>query len=126
MMPPARFTNAVLASGGTVSDSHAYAYDPAGNRLQEQLLAATNQYAYNALNQLINGTTPPTNTAYSWDAEHRLVAITTSGQQTDFTYDGLGRCVGMSQSVGGIVVSNRQFLWCGNDICEQHTPAGAL
>jgi RHS repeat-associated protein len=45
---------------------------------------------------------------------------------TQFTYDGLGRRVGIRQLLDGTEVSNRRFLWCDSDICEERTQDGAV
>jgi RHS repeat-associated protein len=60
------------------------------------------------------------------DAEQRLISVTTGNQNTEFAYDGLGRRVGIRLLVGGAEVSNRRFIWCDKEICEERTPAGIV
>jgi len=122
--PVDQLTAASVAAGGSVVNNFSYSYDPAGNRLTEQVDATTRQFSYNALNELttVESDTNPAVT-YNWDAEHRLSSIWSEGASRiiSFTYDGLGRCVGIRLSQYAHVVSNRHFLWCDNDLCEERT-----
>ena len=113
-----QLTNAVLRDGSKVIDSRTYVYDLAGNRLLEQTLNATNQFTYNALNQLIAGPVGTTNASYEWDAENRLTAINQGANRSEFSYDGVGRRVEIVEKKNGSVMTNNYFLWCGNTICE--------
>ena len=104
-----------------------YTYDLAGNRFTEQINNVTTKASYNALNDLTTTDTGAgTARTYEWDAEQRLVAVNAGHQRTEFSYDGLGRCVGLSQLINGSEVSNRRFVWCDDEICEERTPARAV
>ena len=118
---------ASVSAGGNVVSNFSYSYDPASNRLTEQVDATTRQFSYNALNELtsVEGDAGPGAT-YQWDAEHRLISVTSGNENTEFTYDGLGRRVGIRFLVNGAEVSNRRFVWCDNDICEERTPDGIV
>src|SRR5262249_35602392 len=96
-------------------------------RLTEKIGSATTQFAYNALNELtsVNGGGDAAAT-YEWDAEQRLVAGNSGSPRTQFQYDGLGRRGGVRKLVGGSEVSNRRFIWCDSDICEERMPSGAV
>ena len=63
---------------------------------------------------------------YEWDAEQRLVAVNTANQRTEFSYDGIGRRIGIRQLINGSEVSNRRFVWCDDEICEERTSAGVV
>ena len=63
---------------------------------------------------------------YGWDAEHRLVSIKSGNRITELKYDGIGRCVTINQWVDGSKVASRRLVWCGMDICEEHTEDGAV
>jgi RHS repeat-associated protein len=120
-------TSAVITNGGILVGGLGYTYDPAGNRLIEQIGTTTNIASYNALNELTTSTASLANAATNeWDAEQRLAAVTAGNQRTEFAYDGLGRRTGIRLLVNGIEVSNRRFLWNGNDIAEERTVAGAV
>lgn len=122
-----QLTAASVSEEGNVVKTFGYSYDPAGNRLIEQVDATTRQFSYNALNELtsVEGDTS-LDATYQWDAEHRLISVISRNQNTAFTYDGLGRRVGIRQLVNGAEVSNRRFLWCDTEICEERTPAGIV
>jgi RHS repeat-associated protein len=125
--PVDQLTAASVSEGGKVVKTFGYSYDPAGNRLTEQVDVTTRQFFYNALNELtsIEGDAG-LDATYQWDTEHRLISATTGNQITEFTYDGLGRRVGIRFLVNGAEASNRRFVWCDNEICEERTSAGLV
>jgi RHS repeat-associated protein len=63
---------------------------------------------------------------YEWDAEQRLAAVVSGNSRTEFSYDGLTRRVGIRKLISGSEVSNRRFVWCGDEICQERTAAGAV
>ena len=104
-----------------------YSYDPAGNRLTEQIDGTISHFFYNALNELTSSDgTGGDAVTYEWDAEHRLTSMSSGNKSTQFTYDGLGRRVGIRQLVDGSEVSNRRFVWCDDVICEERNLSGAV
>ena len=60
------------------------------------------------------------------DAEHRLVSVKSGNRLTELKYDGLGRCVIISHWVDGSEVESRRLVWCGANICEEHTQDGIV
>ncbi|MCD2175033.1 hypothetical protein LQK84_18870 [Rhizobium sp. C4] len=105
--------------------------------------ASANQNAsYNALNQLtsLSGQAQTYDAngnllsdgqrSYAWDAENRLIAITypsQSGKATNFTYDGIGRRTRIvSTPAGGGSAQTRNFVWCGDRICQARDSSYAL
>jgi RHS repeat-associated protein len=122
-----QLTAASVSESGNVVKTFGYSYDPSSNRLTEQVDATTRQFSYNALNELtsVEGDASPPAT-YQWDAENRLISVISGNQNTEFTYDGLGRRVGIRSLVNGAEMSNRHFVWCGYEICEERTPAGIV
>jgi RHS repeat-associated protein len=123
----AQLTAASVSEGGNVVKTFGYSYDFASNRLTEQVDATTREFSYNALNELTSVESDAgLDATYQWDAEQRLISVTTGNQNTEFAYDGLGRRVGIRLLVGSAEVSNRRFIWCDNEICEERTPAGIV
>ena len=110
---------ASVSEAGVTNGTFSYSYDPAGNRLIEQIDGTTNSAVYNALNQLTTTTGAGNAVTNEWDAEQRLVAVNAGSQRTEFSYDGLGRRVGIRKLVNGSEVSHRRFVWCDDVICEE-------
>ncbi len=121
-----QLTNAVLTGSGGVLEAHSYVFDPVGNRLQEAFLSATNQFAYNSLNQLTARPAGVGGATYEWDAEQRLTAVNQGNLRLELRYDGRGRRVGIRSLVSGVEATNRFFVWSGYDICEEHDAGGAV
>ena len=122
-----QLTSATVSQGARVLNTFIYSYDPAGNRLIEQIDATTTHFFYNALNELTSSDSIGGDAAtYEWDAERRLTSITSGNKNTQFTYDGLGRCVGIRQLVAGSEVSDRRFVWCDNATCQERAPSGVV
>jgi RHS repeat-associated protein len=118
--------SATVTNAGTLLNTFAYGYDPAGNRLAEQIGATVNTSTYNALNQLSTSTTSGASRTNEWDAANRLVAVDAGNQRTEFTYDGQSRVVGIRQLMNGAEVSHRLLVWNGSRISEEHDTNGAV
>ena len=118
---------ATVAQGATTTQTFGYTYDPAGNRLSEQISATVTHLSYNALNELTASDAPGSAaTTYQWDPEHRLVKATSGTQTTELTYDGWGRCTAIVQSTSATPTSKRAFLWAGGQIAEEYAPDGTV
>lgn len=65
---------------------------------------------------------------YKWDAANRLVKISyANGGRTEFAYDALGRrSREVEFDVEGMVASEKRFLWCGYEICQQRSAFNAV
>jgi RHS repeat-associated protein len=119
--------SASVSEGGTEVQVSAFSYDAAGNRLTEQVDATTRRFYYNALNELTTIDTDAGAAArYQWDAEQRLVVATVENKSAFCTYDGHGRLGGIRILENGLEVSNRQFVWCDNEICEERAADGTV
>lgn len=115
-----------MASGG-ITNSYSYGYDLSDNRTFEQSGASWRDFSYNPLNQLVAISNTPLNVAgYAWDAENRLVAITNGVHRSEFGYDGLGRRTRIVETENGFIVSDRRYLWCGANLCEERDATGAI
>ena len=62
--------------------------------------------------------------AFEWDALSRLTAIVRGLQRSEFAYDGLGRRVRITEKENGVITSEKRFLWCGFEICEERDGSG--
>jgi RHS repeat-associated protein len=112
---------------GNVIETFAYAYDPSGNRLAEEIDGKKNEANYNALNQLTTSTVAiGAVAAYEWDAEHRIIAINEGNERTEYFYDGLSRRVRIRNLLIDVEVAVRHFVWCGTEICEERTVTGVV
>jgi RHS repeat-associated protein len=120
-----QLTSVTVSNAGALVSNFAYAYDPAGNRLFEQVGVSNSFATYNTLNQ-ISTTSHGVFRTNEWDAVNRLVAITAGNQRTEFTYDGLSRMVGIRRLINNSEVSQRRFVWSGNHIAEERDGAGAV
>ncbi len=49
-----------------------------------------------------------------------------TGNNSQFVYDGLDRCVQIVEQSGGTTTSTKQFVWCGNKMCEARDGSGAV
>ncbi len=126
-------TNAEALITGTTQTTDGSAAYPAG--------AVAQTGAYSQLNQLTNLTGQHLTwdavgnllsdgmRTYSWDAENRLVAIAytgVSGKATTFAYDGLGRRTAIASTpAGGGTATTTSYVWCGSQVCQARTAAGA-
>ncbi|MBB5353982.1 YD repeat-containing protein [Haloferula luteola] len=120
-----QLTSASITTGGTPTKGYNWTYDPAANRLTETENGATQDFRYNALNQLDSTSLNLPETSYEWDAEDRLVAINQGTGRSEFEYDGLGRRVRIRELSNGSEVSNQTYLWCGLEICEERDSSGS-
>ncbi|MBI3851714.1 MAG: hypothetical protein HY298_15780 [Verrucomicrobia bacterium] len=118
--------SATVTNAGNLVNTFAYAYDPAGNRLTEQVGASNYTATYNGLNEIRTTTAPGATRTNEWDAVDRLVAVNVGNQRTEFTYDGLSRMVAIRQLLNGSEVSRRRFVWCGGRICEERDASGVV
>lgn len=116
---------ATVTNAGTLINTFGYTYDPAGNRLTEQIGPSNHSTAYNALNQISTTTAPSAARTNEWDALNRLTAVNAGNQRTEFTYDGMSRLRSIRKLVNASEVSLRKFIWCGGHICEERDASGA-
>jgi len=89
-------------------------------------VATTNQFAYNALNQLTARPPGLAGATYEWDAEQRLTAINQGNQRLECVYDGRGRRLGLRSLANGLEITNRFFVWSDFETCEERDATGAV
>jgi RHS repeat-associated protein len=49
-----------------------------------------------------------------------------TGNNSQFSYDGLGNCVEIIETSGGSTTSTKQFVLCGNSMCEARNASGTI
>lgn len=82
-------------------------------------------YTYDDNGNCTGVTFGTTNVVYDWDAGDRLVKITqqvsgTTQWSTEFSYDAFSRRVQIvERNSSGSVTSNKRYIWCGSQICEE-------
>jgi len=118
-----------LTAFNAPGQSFSFTYDDGDNRLTETINGVTAASSFNPLNELmqVDSLAALPQLACEWDAEDRLVSVEVSGTtlRTEFTYDGLSRCVRITERDGAVVNSDRRFVWCGYERCEERGVDGS-
>jgi RHS repeat-associated protein len=118
--------SANVTNAGNLVNSFSYSYDPAANRLTEQIGPSNSSATYNGLNQIRTTTAPEITSSNEWDALDRLVAVNVGTERSEFTYDGASRMTSIRKLINRSEVSIRRFVWCGDEICEERDSAGVV
>jgi len=95
------------------SSRFAYTYDLAGNRTSEQIDDDVSTASYNLVNQIIG------RQASSLPDPDPVV------RRSEVTRDGLGRPVRIVERENDVVVSDKRFVFCGRELCEERDSTGA-
>jgi RHS repeat-associated protein len=99
-----------------------------------QLVVTNNGLAktlsYDANGNLTNVATTTYTNKYEWDGADRLMAIEMRPagsvfSRSDFSYDGLGRRTRVIESTNGVQESEKWFVWCAAELCEQRDYIGS-
>jgi RHS repeat-associated protein len=126
---------------------YAYSYSPAGNILSASDGLNTDTFTFNNLNQLssagasydIDGNlTGLGGMSYEWlpartslsprstSLNFQLNLVSNSGGiHTRFRYDGLGRRMEIFDFTDSGPITDRRYVWCGSDLCEEHDMTAA-
>src|SRR5258706_2607264 len=104
-----------------------YSNNSATNKYQ---IVVTNGATAKTLTYDLNGNLTVAATAistngYAWDAANRLVGITNGTHVSEFTYDGLSRRVRIVEKDNGSTTSDKRFVWCSTELCEERDSTGA-
>lgn len=119
-----QLTNAVLRQGGSLVRDYEYAYDAAANRFRERVGSSTRTFSFNVLNEVSSSSPgPAVNTTYEWDGAHRLTAINRGSHRSEFAYDGMGRRIRAIEREGGVMTSDRSYVWLGLELGEERDGA---
>jgi RHS repeat-associated protein len=115
----------LLSADGLKADNthktHAYTYDPAGNRLSEAEDGNVRGFTYNALNELklTSGWNLPA-TQYEWDGANRLSAINTNSERYELAYDADGINKSIVHKSTGVSQGKRIFLRDGTSLVSEY------
>lgn len=124
--PANRLSTALVGSAST--PQYSYNYDAASNITSITANGSQQSFLFNSTNGITTSTYDangsPTTSAgntYTWDGANRLVSFTGSTNNTStFTYDGMGRLVRVVDFVGGTVIADHSYFWCGFKRCLAH------
>jgi RHS repeat-associated protein len=125
----------------TLGTTNSYVYDAAGNRTQEVIAGAQTDFVYNNnVNELTsrsgaqgsatfpydpNGSLTSDGTrTFDWDGANRLVAVNIGTHRSEFSYDGIGRRTRIVEKDNSVVTSDKRYVWCGGEICEERDASG--
>jgi RHS repeat-associated protein len=62
---------------------------------------------------------------FTWDAQNRLQSVAIGTTTTEFTYDGFDRRVRIVEKYGSTTTSDKRFVWCDLELCEERDASGA-
>ena len=103
-------------------------------RTNKYQLVVTNNGVAKVLSHDLNGNltnmvTATSTNSYEWDAADRLAAIESRTGvspvlRSEFTYDGAGRRMRLVEKTNGVTQSEKRFLWCGAEQCQERDSAG--
>lgn len=122
--------------------TNSYDYDVAGNRTQETIAGAQTNFVYNnSVNKLtsrsgaqgsatfthdLNGSLTADGTrTFEWDGANRLVAINIGTHRSEFSYDGIGRRTRIVEKQNSVITTDKRYVWCGGEICEERDSTGS-
>jgi RHS repeat-associated protein len=129
---------------GAVGKTYAFDYDQAGNRVAVTVDGNAATETANKLNQLVqrsvgaayqydSGGNRISDSAnhrqYVWDGANRLASIVdtnTPGNHSDFSYDGLGRLRIIQEYQNAALKSEKRYVWCGLQRCEERSASNAV
>ncbi len=63
---------------------------------------------------------------YEYDGADRLVAVNNGTLRTESTYDGFSRRVRIVEKSGGATTSDKRYVWCGSEICEERNASSTV
>jgi YD repeat-containing protein len=100
-----QLSTASLTTGdGAGVASYTYNYDPAGNRILEQINGSAAPIMFNSLNQVTNfqydkngNLKSDGSRIFEWDVADRLTAIVAGSHRSEFSYDGLDRRIRITE-----------------------------
>jgi RHS repeat-associated protein len=150
--PTNRGTNFTYDAAGqltravTLTTHRDYSYDSAGNRTQEvfgsgQFGGSTTNFVYNSNTNVVTSSNGSVNATFShdlngsltgdgartfqWDGANRLVAVIVGTHRSEFSYDGIGRRTRIVEKDNSLVTSDKRYVWCGGEICEERDGTGS-
>jgi RHS repeat-associated protein len=134
----------VSPAAASAGSHYLFDYDQVGNRTEANVDGNAVTETSNALNQLAQSSTggayqydtggnrtadSANHRQYAWDGAGRLLSVVEaekSGNHSDFAYDGLGRLRTVKEYQNSIVKSEKRYVWCGLERCEERSASNAF
>ena len=122
------YANATNGSNAVVISATDYSNNATNKTYQVVVSnnAVAKTLSYDLNGNLTNEVTATQTNSYEWDALDRMVARNSGANRTEFTYDGASRCVRIVEKTNGVAISDKRFLWCGVERCEERDAAGSV
>ena len=120
-----KFETGAQVSSGTnqvIVKAKDYAGNERTNTYEVSVSGSTKTFTFDSNGNLTGDGTR----TFEWDAEDRLIAVNQGTLRSEFVYDGEGRRVQIVEKSSGVVTSDRRFLWCGTEICEERDASSAV
>jgi RHS repeat-associated protein len=120
-----KFEGPAQVTNGT-TDIEVKAKDYSGNErtntYRVNASGSTKTFTYDANGSLTGDGTR----TFEWDGRDRLVAVNQGVLRSEFSYDGAGRRIRIVEKNNGVVTSDRRFVWCGRQMCEERDASGSV
>ena len=63
---------------------------------------------------------------FEWDAVNRLTAVTSGTHRSEFSYNGLNQRVKIVEKENNAIVSTKNLIWLGSEICEERDASNSV
>ena len=63
---------------------------------------------------------------FEWDPLNRLTAVNSGTNRSEFTYNGLSQRVTIVEKDNGAIISTKNLIWVGSEICEERDAGNSV